>query len=156
WSLDRCWRTLPFTSCGSAFSSCSSSGRSLTSCRMSTKPAPQIGSILGYSNQEIIGDGVWKLPFLATLRAAWPDATITWATAKDPVYTRGLKPLADALGIEPLPNCDAQLRWPAVALRRPFGGRRFDLIIDTQSHVARTMALRRTKHGRFISPSADF
>ncbi len=115
-----------------------------------------VGSILGYSNQEIIGDGVWKLPFLATLRATWPAATITWATAKDTVYTRGLKPLADALGVEAIPNCDAQLRFPAVALHRPFAGRRFDLILDTQSHVARTIALRQTRHGAFITPSADY
>ena len=41
-------------------------------------------------------------------------------------------------------------------LRRPFGGRRFDAVIDTQSNIRRSLVVRRSAGKTFISPAANF
>ncbi len=41
-------------------------------------------------------------------------------------------------------------------LRRPLPGRRFDLVVDTQRAVARTLRVRRIRHGLFLSGTAGF
>lgn len=51
-------------------------------------------SILVYSVEELSGDGLIKLPFVAGLRAAFPDAHITWCAASGKsVYSGWLKPV---------------------------------------------------------------
>jgi ADP-heptose:LPS heptosyltransferase len=117
-----------------------------------------VQTVLIYSMGEVIGDGLIKLPFIAGLRAAFPDARISWCAAKgETVYTTALKGvvagyvdeviLEGANGAKPLDS----LPWS-----KPFGGRKFDLVIDTQenlrrSGVAKRGAANREKGGRFVS-----
>lgn len=115
----------------------------------------EFGSVLVYSEAEVIGDGILKLPFLAALRAAWPKAQLTWATAKSTVYASVLEPVAGRLVDEVLENRASELGTNTI-LRRPFGGRKFDLVIDTQAHAGRTLAVRRTRHGVFVSESMRY
>jgi ADP-heptose:LPS heptosyltransferase len=114
-------------------------------------------SVLIYSMGEVIGDGLIKLPFLASLRAAFPSASISWCAAKGSTVYEG--PLAAAVaghldevisqGVTGVSAIDF------LALRRPFGGRRFDVVIDTQTNVRRSLVVRRAAD-LFISPSANF
>lgn len=112
-------------------------------------------SVLVYSEGEVVGDGILKLPFLAAVRAAWPEAHLAWATAHSTVYAGILKPIAGQLADEVLQDCGAELGGAAI-LKRPFGGRRFDLVIDTQAHLGRALAVRRARHGVFISAALDY
>ena len=113
------------------------------------------GSVLVYSMGEVIGDGLIKLPFVAGLRAAFPQAHIAWCAAKGPtVYAGPLKGVVEGLVDEVLaegPTGAGPLDWlPWV---RPFGGRTFDLVIDTQENLRRSLVARRAA-GRFVSAAA--
>lgn len=112
-----------------------------------------VQTVLIYSMGEVIGDGLIKLPFIAGLRAAFPEARISWCAAKgETVYTTALKGvvagyvdeviLDGANGAKPLDS----LPWS-----KPFGGRKFDLVIDTQENLRRSAVAKRGSTGRFIS-----
>ena len=114
-----------------------------------------VKSVLVYSMGEVIGDGLIKLPFIAGLRAAFPDARISWCAAKgQTVYAGPLKAVVDgyvdeiitggATGARPLDI----LPWV-----KPFDGRRFDLVIDTQENLRRSAVVRRSA-GVFVSAAA--
>jgi ADP-heptose:LPS heptosyltransferase len=104
---------------------------------------------------EVIGDGLIKLPFVAGLRAAFPDAHVAWAAAKgQTVYTGSLKPAVAGLIDEIVtrtPTGAAPMDW--LPWLRPFGGARFDLVIDTQENRRRRAVARRAvvPGGRFVS-----
>ncbi len=109
-------------------------------------------SILVYSMGEVIGDGLIKLPFVAGLRAAFPDARISWCAAKGgTVYAGPLKGVIEGLIDEVVtegPTGAGALDWlPWV---KPFGGRTFDLVIDTQENLRRSAVARRAGK-RFVS-----
>jgi ADP-heptose:LPS heptosyltransferase len=117
-----------------------------------------VQTVLIYSMGEVIGDGLIKLPFIAGLRAAFPHARISWCAAKvETVYAGPLKSVVagyiDELILDG-PNGGKPLDM--LPWKRPFDGRRFDLVIDTQEHVGRSGVARRgaaksEKGGRFIS-----
>ena len=54
-------------------------------------------SVAVFSYGEIIGDGLYKLPFVRALRAAWPSARITWITTNRTVYASKLQPVMEGL-----------------------------------------------------------
>jgi ADP-heptose:LPS heptosyltransferase len=119
---------------------------------------PPIRSVLVYSMGEVIGDGLIKLPFLAAVRRAYPEARLAWCAAKgETVYTTSLKPVAEGLIDQVIASgvTGAGL-GDLLSLRRPFGGQRFDVILDTQTNVRRSLVCRRARAGLFVSPSADF
>ena len=122
---------------------------------MRTDPAPPT-SVLVYSMEEVIGDGLIKLPVLATLRGAFPQARIVWCAAKgSTVYAGALKPVVEGLIDEVLtagPTGAGPLDW--LTARPPFRGRRFDVVIDTQNNVARSVVARRAAAGVFVSGAA--
>lgn len=117
-----------------------------------------VRSVLVYSMGEVIGDGLIKLPFLAAVRRAFPEAKLVWCAAKgETVYATSLKPVAEGLIDEVIASgvTGAGLA-DLLTLRRPFGGQRFDVIIDTQTNVRRSLVCKRARGGVFVSPSADF
>ena len=123
---------------------------------MSRTPASP-KTVLVYSVEEISGDGLIKLPFVAGVRAAFPDAHFAWCAATgNCVHDTWLKPVVagqiDEMVLSGRPGLSA---WDMVAPGRPLGGRRFDLVIDTQSNVKRSLAMRRVGRS-FISPAANF
>jgi ADP-heptose:LPS heptosyltransferase len=109
---------------------------------------------------EVIGDGLIKLPFLAALREAFPEAKLSWCAAKgETVYTTSLAPVVEGMldevitgGVTGVEVSDLLL------LRRPFDGRRFDVVIDTHTNVRRSMVVKRARArgGVFVCPSAKF
>jgi ADP-heptose:LPS heptosyltransferase len=123
---------------------------------VSEKQFPLPKTILVYVGGDLVGDGLIKLPFVRALRNAYPDAHITWMAGIDrTAYARVLAPLVSGLIDETIEEAGFE-RWGDKIFRRPLRGRKFDLIIDTQRGVPRTLMIRRIRHGCFISGAADF
>ncbi|MDP6173322.1 MAG: glycosyltransferase family 9 protein [Rhodospirillales bacterium] len=113
-------------------------------------------SVLVYVGLDRIGDGLLKLPFVRGLRQAFPQAKITWLAGKDTsVYGGVMAPLVAGLLDEVIGKAGIGLH-PKELLRRPLGGRRFDLIIDTQRVALASLVLFRIRHEKFISPFGRF
>src|SRR5437868_10765920 len=114
-------------------------------------------SVLIYAGQELIGDGFIKLPFARALRAAYPGARLTWLAGKGrTVYAHELAPLVAGVLDEVIEDAGIGSRAAELIGARPLAGRRFDLVIDTQSRVLTTLIVRRLRHARFVSPTAAF
>lgn len=116
-------------------------------------------TILIYSCGETIGDGLFKLPFLNDLRSRFPEARITWLAGLGPsMYADPLAPIVAPLLDEVITEAGIGddinhiLPWG----RRPMDGRHFDLVIDTQITLRRTLSVRRIRHRRFISACAGY
>ncbi|NGM48415.1 glycosyltransferase family 9 protein [Caulobacter sp. 602-2] len=112
-----------------------------------------VQTVLIYSMGEVIGDGLIKLPFIAGLRAAFPQARITWCAAKGTtVYDGPLKRVVagyiDEIIKDGVTGAGALDVLPWV---KPFGGRTFDLVIDTQENLRRSLVARRAANGMFVS-----
>jgi len=114
-------------------------------------------TVMVYSMGEVIGDGLIKLPFIGALRDAYPDAQIVWCAAKESVgtvYAGPLKPVVTGYIDEILTTPPTGAKF-SDHFGNPFGGRRFDLVIDTQSNFARSLFARRAGKD-FVSASGDF
>lgn len=114
------------------------------------------GSVLVYSREEISGDGLIKLPFIATVRAAFPKARFSWCVATGrTVYATTLREVVAGAIDEIITEGAVGLR--AAHMFAPLlAGRRFDVVIDTQSHLGSTLIVRRLARHTFISPTAGF
>ena len=113
-------------------------------------------TILVYVGLDRIGDSLLKLPFVRGLRDAYPDAHITWLAGKDTsVYADIMAPVVDGLIDEVIEKANIGLS-PWELLRRPLGGRAFDLIIDTQRVALASAVVFRIRHREFISPFGNF
>jgi ADP-heptose:LPS heptosyltransferase len=114
-----------------------------------------IQTILIYSMGEILGDSLIKLPFVSGLREAFPSARITWCAAKGGTMFAGpLKPVVAGYIDEILTDGPTGAKpLDALPWVKPFGGRTFDLVIDTQENLRRSLVARRAvgKQGRFVS-----
>ncbi len=115
-------------------------------------------SVLIYSCEEVIGDGILKLTFARQVRQRFPNARITWiAGTGKTVYASVLKPVAEKFIDEVIEEAGiGDKTHQLFTMWSPLRGRAFDLIIDTQRLVARTMILKRIRHGTFISGTAEF
>lgn len=113
-------------------------------------------SVLVYVGGDLVGDAVMKLPFVRALRAACPDARITWCAGKHKsAFADVLRPLTGTLIDEVIEQAGFD-RPLSCLLRRPLGGRHFDWVIDTQRGVPVSFLIRRIRHSLFVSGSADF
>ena len=122
-----------------------------------------------YVGLDFVGDGLIKLPFIRSLRQVFPTAKITWiAGTHKSEFKRTLGPLVKGLLDEVLEECnigfigisDANLLQRLKDIKNfiysPLKGRKFDLLIDTQTHVLTTMVVRTIKHNFFLSGCANF
>lgn len=112
-------------------------------------------SVAVFSYEEIIGDGLYKLRVLRALRTAFPQAKITWITTRGTVFAHRLAPLTKGLIDEFRENSGIGVDIWALFKPLPFRDR-FDVIIDTQNVVWRSLTLKRVPHGVFVSPAAKF
>ncbi len=123
---------------------------------MPSRPIREPKTVMVYSMGEVIGDGVIKLPFVAAVREAYPNATITWCAGKgSTVYATTLKPAVEGLIDDVLTARPTGAKLSDHFTLKPFGGRKFDLVIDTQGNLARGLFARRAARD-FISPVGDF
>ncbi|MBI4968729.1 MAG: glycosyltransferase family 9 protein [Rhodospirillales bacterium] len=121
-------------------------------------PRPPLAprTILVYVGLDRVGDSLLKLPFVRGLRQAFPEAHITWVAGKDTsVYATVMAPVVRGLIDEVIERAGIGLD-PLELLRRPLGGRRFDLVIDSQRVALASLALLRIPCRWRISPFARF
>lgn len=110
-----------------------------------------------YSCGEVIGDGLYKLAFVEECRRRFPDAKITWIAGLGPsAYAGVLKPLVAYWLDEVIENPGIGRPGQLIDPRPPLAGRCFDVVIDTQRNVLRTLCVRRIRHDRFVAGTADF
>jgi len=93
----------------------------------------------------------------AGLRAAFPDARISWCAAKgETVYAGPLKAVVAGYVDEViLDGANGAKALDSLPWSRPFGGRKFDLVIDTQENLRRSGVARRGATGRFVSAARE-
>ena len=121
---------------------------------MTISPPPE--SIAVYVGGDLIGDALMKLPFVRALKGAWPDAHVTWlAGVHKTAFGHELAPLVAGLIDETIDEAGFESASGKI-LSRPLSGRRFDLVIDTQRGVGRSLLVRRIRHRVFVSGAADF
>ena len=113
--------------------------------------------ILIYSGQDQIGDAIIKLPFLYYLRKEFPSDKIIWMTQLGTVYKKELSIFINDYIDEFYDNTNLNLApWKKISYNYNLENNNFDLIIDTQKSVRRTLALKRISSKCFISSSANF
>jgi ADP-heptose:LPS heptosyltransferase len=121
---------------------------------MTISPPPE--SIAVYVGGDLIGDALMKLPFVRALKGAWPGAHVTWlAGMHKTAFGHELAPLVAGLIDETIEEAGFETASGKI-LSRPLSGRRFDLVIDTQRGVGRSLLVRRIRHRVFVSGAADF
>jgi len=109
-----------------------------------------------YVSEDLLGDALLKLPAISVLREAFPGCRVTWVAGGGPsVFNAQLAPLVEGMVDEVRDDLRVGRSWRDL-LRRPLQGRRFEVIIDTQTIVRVTLALRRAPHRLFISAAAGF
>jgi ADP-heptose:LPS heptosyltransferase len=121
----------------------------------------EIRSILVYVSSDAdnaLGENVLKLPLLLALSEAFPTAGITWVPGTSGAFhlRNVLAPLvggriAEFIDDLVVPTDPRQSLALARHRGHPILDRHFDLIIDTQRCLGRTLFLRRVPHHRFIS-----
>lgn len=109
--------------------------------------------IIGGETDYALGENMIKLPLLHSLRASFPEARISWAPGLgEPLILGPLAPLFAGHVSEVVPDLVRSKSLAAAFDRSPsLQGRRFDLVIDTQVYLSRTLQARRIGHGLFIS-----
>ena len=96
---------------------------------------------------EVIGDGLIKLPFIASLQGgvSWREHPLVRGQGVHRLFhvpetiVAGLIDEVIDSGVTGIAVSDLLL------LRKPFGGRRFDVVIDTQTNVRRSLVVKRAR-----------
>lgn len=118
---------------------------------------PVFNSVAIHSCGEVIGDGLFKLSFLQECRRRFPDARITWvAGLSTSVFAGVLAPMVEGLIDEVIEDAGIGTFGQLVDPRAPLGGRRFDLVVDTQRNFMRTLCARRIRHDVFLASTGGF
>ena len=114
-------------------------------------------SILVYSGGEAIGDALYKLNFIKTLRYNFPDSKITWLAGQGKTeYSHNLKPLVNNLIDEVIDNLKIGVNPFIEFIKTSPIKKEYDVIIDTQTVVLPTLCLKKIKHKIFLSASAKW
>ncbi|MDE2333188.1 MAG: lipopolysaccharide heptosyltransferase family protein [Rhodospirillales bacterium] len=104
-----------------------------------------------YVGLDLVGDGLIKLPFVRALRRAFPEAELIWIAGEGrSAYAGALAPLMPGLL-----DRVVERSGTGAGLRRALGPR-LDLLIDTQTHVGTTLALRLLRPRRFVTAAAGY
>ncbi|MBC7103020.1 MAG: glycosyltransferase family 9 protein, partial [Parvibaculum sp.] len=116
-----------------------------------------IARIAVFSGRELLGDGLFKLPFLRSLRTTFPDAEILWVTSGKTAYAGVLKDLAAPYLSRVIEDTGIGSSVGELALPRRIGTGAIDIAIDTQTVAWRSLAVKRTlKPKLFIASAADY
>ena len=120
-------------------------------------------SIGVYVGLDFVGDGLIKLPFIRSLRQVFPQAKITWiAGTHKSEFKRSLAPLVKGLLNEVIEEAEigfigvneAKFSERIKDLKNffypPLNKRKFDLLIDTQTHFLTSLIVRTIKHDYFL------
>ena len=114
-------------------------------------------SILVFSNGEKIGDGIIKLPLLNEIKRRLPNYRLYWMTDHgNTVYTTILKEIASKFIYKCFEKADFNYFFSGrISNKFDLEKENFDIILDTQKSVFRTLTLKKIKHNTFISGAAS-
>ena len=113
--------------------------------------------ILIYSFNDKIGDGLQKITFLQKIKDIYPNSIIYYTTSQTTTLKDKLNPLIKDIIHEFIEN--NKINSSLLSLLRSndkIPRVKFDLIIDLQKVVLRTLNLRKIPHKKFFSASANF
>ncbi len=113
--------------------------------------------ILVYSFNDKLGDGLQKVSFLQKLKEIYPIASITYTTTQTTTLKKVLYPLLENVVDEFIEeNYIRSSVYDLLKINKIFKKKHFDLIIDLQKVVTRTLNLKKISHSKFFSTSANF
>tara|TARA_B100001248_G_scaffold256199_1_gene236894 strand:+ start:29 stop:991 length:963 start_codon:yes stop_codon:yes gene_type:complete len=113
--------------------------------------------ILIYSFNDKIGDGLQKITFLQELKRIYPNSIIYYTTTQTTTLKNKLNPLIKNIVNKFIENNDIDSSFLSLLRKNnKITGIKFDLIIDLQKVVLRTLNLKKIPHKRFFSASANF
>jgi len=113
--------------------------------------------ILVYSFNDKIGDGLQKITFLQELKRIYPNSIIYYTTTQTTTLKDKLNPLVKNIIDEFIEHNDIDSSFINLTKKNNKIPRiKFDLIIDLQKVVLRTLNLKKIPHKRFFSATANF
>ena len=111
--------------------------------------------ILIYSFNDKIGDGLQKVSFLQEIKRIYPDSHITYTTTNKTTLKDKLNPLVQDCIDEFIENNNITSSLKGIFRQNKiFKNKDFDLIVDLQKVVIRTISLKKIRHKKFFSPAA--
>ena len=112
--------------------------------------------ILIYSFNDKIGDGLQKITFLQELKRIYPNSIIYYTTTQTTTLKDKLNPLVKNIIDEFIEHNDIDSSFISLTKKNNKIPRiKFDLIIDLQKVVLRTLNLKKIPHKRFFSATAN-
>ena len=114
-----------------------------------------VKSVLIFSNGELIGDGMMKLPFIKALPEAFPNAEITWLAGRHAtIFKTALSPIVSPYIHNVIDQTGFGDKWTHIwqnpcKILLPKEG--FDVILDTEKKAIPPFMLRRIPHKLYIS-----
>ncbi len=110
--------------------------------------------ILIYVGLDLLGDGLFKIPFLKSLKKLFPNSHITWFAGKGKsIFNDSLKPLSQNL-IDHVHEETFGSSGFDIFKKNKIG--KFDIVIDTQKRFLTTLILRKIKTKIFVSSCANY
>ena len=111
--------------------------------------------ILIYSFNDKIGDGLQKVSFLQEIKRIYPNSHVTYTTTNTTTLKDKLNPLVKNCIDEFIENNNITSSVKNLFKEsKIFKNKYFDLIIDLQKVVIRTICLKKISHSKFFSPAA--
>ena len=107
--------------------------------------------ILIYSYNDKIGDGLQKITFIQKLKSIYPESHITYTTTKSTSLKTTLNSLIVNCIEEFIEFNDVRSSFfDLFKTNKNFINKKYDLIIDLQKVVLRTLNLKRIPHNKFF------
>jgi ADP-heptose:LPS heptosyltransferase len=104
-----------------------------------------------YVDLDLVGDALIKLPMVRALRHAFPTGELIWIAGRGrSAYASALAPIMPGLLDQVIEN-----GFDGDGLASKLNGP-LDLLIDTQARLRTSLALRRLRPRRFLSPAAGY
>ena len=114
-------------------------------------------NILVYSFNDKIGDGLQKITFIQKLKELYPHSHLTYSTTYTTTLKETLSPLVKGFIDEFIEYNEIESSFFALFKKKnKFIDKEFDLIIDLQKVVLRTLNLKKVPHKSFFSTCANF
>ena len=114
-------------------------------------------NILVYSFNDKIGDGLQKITFLQKLKDIYPNSLIYYTTSQTTTLKDKLNPLVkDIIHSFIEHNKIESSIFSLFKKSNKLLKIKFDLIIDLQKVVLRTLSLKKIPHHKFFSATANF
>ncbi len=114
-------------------------------------------SVAIYTEGDLLGDALIKLPAIRGLRAAFPGSRLVWIAGKGAsVFASMLKPLVDGYLDEIVQCAGVGVSFRAEIGRAPLSGAFHDVLIDTQTNLATSLLVRRIAHGVFVTRAGHY